>query len=227
MGSYENVSRELTVVVADAQVVTRIGVRRALEAGGLPVVAEASTANEAVAAAVAHRPDICLIAVDIAGGGILAAEQIDRAVPETRIVMLTDVECGDDLFHALRAGALGYLLRTTSAGRLPRALRGVVDGEAALPRTLTARLIHEFRSRTLDRRQRVTVAGTSVELTARESQIMECLRRDEPTAKIAQDLHISEITVRRHISTVVRKLGAPNRRAVVQQLRGASELRVA
>ena len=100
------------------------------------------------------------------------------------------------------------------------------EGQAALPRGLTARLIDEFRARTADRHQRVTVAGVSVELTAREFQVMECLRRDEPTAKIARDLGISDITVRRHISTMVRKLDLPNRRAVVHQLQ-ADSLRVA
>ena len=227
MGLVEVLSDGLTVVVADDQVMTRIGVRGALEAGGLRVVAEASTASEAFDAAMASRPDVCLLAVDIDGGGIVAAKQISNALPQTKIVMLTAVGRDDDLFQALRAGADGFLLRTTSAERLPRALRGVVEGEAALPRALTARLINEFRARTADRHQRVTVAGVSVELTAREFQVMECLRRDEPTAKIAQDLGISDITVRRHISTMARKLDLSNRRAVVQRLREADSVRVA
>lgn len=226
-GLPEVLSDNPTVVVADDQVVTRIGVRSALEAGGLRVVAEASTASEAFDAALAHRPDVCLLAVDIDGGGIVAAQQISHALPHTKIVMLTDVERDDDLFDALRAGADGFLLRTTSAERLPRALRGVVEGEAALPRALTARLIGEFRARTDDRHHRVTVAGVSVELTAREFQVMERLRRDEPTAKIAGDLGISDITVRRHISTIAHKLDLSTRRAVVQQLREADTLRVA
>ena len=227
MGLGEVFSDGLTVVVADDQVMTRIGVRGALEAGGLRVVAEASTAREAFDAAVAHRPDVCLLAMDIDGGGITAAQQISLALPQTKIVMLTGAVRDDDLFQALRAGADGFLLRTTSAKRLPRALRGVVEGEAALPRLLTARLINEFRARTADRHQRVTVAGVSVELTAREFQVIERLRRDEPTATIARDLGISEITVRRHISAIARKLGLSNRRAVVQQLRAADSLRVA
>ena len=90
MGLVEGSSGGLTVVVADDQVMTRIGVRGALEAGGLRVVAEASTASEAFDAAVAHRPDVCLIAVDIGGGGILAAKQISYALPHTKVVMLTE-----------------------------------------------------------------------------------------------------------------------------------------
>jgi DNA-binding NarL/FixJ family response regulator len=223
----EVLSDDLTVVVADDQVVTRICVRGALEAGGLRVVAEASTAAEAVSAALAQRPDVCLLAVDIEGGGIVAAEKISHALPHTKIVMLTGVERDDELFEALRAGADGFLLRTTSAERLPHALRGVVEGEAALPRALTARLIAEFRARVADRRQQVTVAGLTVDLTAREFQVMERLRRDEPTAKIARDLGISDITVRRHISTTARKLDLSNRRAVVQRLRESDSLRAA
>lgn len=226
MGLVEGSSGGLTVVVADDQVMTRIGVRGALEAGGLRVVAEASTASEAFDAAVAHRPDVCLIAVDIDGGGILAAKRISYALPHTKVVMLTEVVRDDDLFQALRAGADGFLLRTTSAERLPLALRGVFEGQAALPRELTSRLIDEFRAHTADRHQRVTVAGVSAELTAREFQVMECLRRNEPTGKIARDLGISDITVRRHISTMVRKLDLPNRRAVVHHLK-ADSLRAA
>lgn len=214
----------LTVVVADDQAVTRAGIRKALEANGLRVVAEASTAGEALDAAVAWRPDVCLVSVGITGGGILAAEQIRRAVPVSKIVMLSDEECNDDLFRALRAGADGYLLSTTSAQRLPSALRGVVDGEAALPRSMTAHLITEFRARRDEGRQQVTFAGTSVELTAREFQVMERLRQHESTATIARDLSISDITVRRHISAIVHKLNLPNRRAVTQLLGDADEL---
>jgi two-component system, NarL family, nitrate/nitrite response regulator NarL len=211
-------TRQLTVIIADDQAVTRTGVRRALEAAGLRVLAEASSASGAVAAAVAHRPDICLLEVCIPGSGILAAEQISDSLPETKIVMLTASERDEDLFGALRAGADGYLLKTISAGHLPRALRGVVDDGAALPRVLTARLMREFRANTRDRRVRVTLAGRSVELTAREFEILECMRRGEPTAKIAQRLRISEVTVRRHISAIVHKLGVPDRRAVIALL---------
>jgi len=226
MGSSREPARELTVIIADDQAVTRAGVRRALEAGGLRVLAEASNAAGVVAAALAHRPDICLLDVCIPGNGIVAAEQIRSSLAETKIVMLTSSERDEDLFGALRAGADGYLLKTISAERLPRALRGVVDDGAALPRALTARLIREFRSNTRDRRLQITLAGKSVELTAREFEVLEYMRRGEPTAKIAQHFRISDVTVRRHVSAIVRKLGVPDRRAAITLLRRTDDLQL-
>jgi two-component system, NarL family, nitrate/nitrite response regulator NarL len=226
MGSNAEPARQLTTIIADDQAVTRTGVRRALEAAGLRVLAEASSASEAVAAAVAHRPDICLLEVCIPGNGILAAEQIRDSLPETKIVMLTASERDEDLFGALRAGADGYLLKTISTEQLPRALRGVVDDGAVLPRVLTARLMREFRANTRDRRLQVTLAGRSVELTAREFEILECMRRGEPTTKIAQRLRISDVTVRRHISAIVHKLGVPDRRAVIALLGRTEDLQL-
>ena len=212
-------ARELTVLIADDQAVTRTGVRRALEADGIRVIAEASNASGAVSAALTHRPDICLLEVSIPGNGILAAEQIRDSLAETKIVMLTSSDRDEDLFGALRAGADGYLLKTISAEWLPRALHGVIDDGAALPRVLIARLIREFRANRRDRRLQVTLVGRSVELTAREFEILECMRRGEPTATIAQRFRISDVTVRRHISAIVHKLEVPDRRAAIALLR--------
>jgi DNA-binding NarL/FixJ family response regulator len=216
-------AEELTVVVADHHVPTRAGVRSALEANGLRVVAEAATAADAVKMACRLNPDICLIAVHLPGDGIEATRQIRDALLDTKIVMLTASERDQDLFAALRAGADGYLLKSTSPGRLPHAIRGVVSGEAALPREMTARLIREYRDRGRRHVPRLVVDGNVVELTVREFEVLERLRKCERTAEIASHLGISEITVRRHVSTAVRKLGAPNRHAAVELLQAAEQ----
>ena len=215
------VQSTLTVVVADDDVGTRIGVRRVLESSGLRVLADVANASAAVVAALAHGPDVCLIATQIPGNAILAVEQIRASLPATKIVMLSDSEREEEMFAALRAGAIGYLPKTISAARLPHALRGVAAGEGALSRQLTGRLIHEFYTRGSQRRQRITVAGQVVELTAREFEILERMREGEPTAKIAARCHISEVTVRRHVSSIVRKLGASDRRSAVQLLKAS------
>jgi DNA-binding NarL/FixJ family response regulator len=210
--------RELTVLLADENTVTRAGVRRALAPHGLRVVAEADNARDAVALARRHRPEICLLAVRMPGNGIEAAQQINAELPDTKIVMLTASEKEGDLFASLRAGADGYLLMNTSSERLAHALRGVVNGQAALPRTLTARLIREFRAPDRRRALPASVADQGVDLTTREFEVLERLRRDESTAEIAAGLGISEITVRRHVSAVVRKLGVANRRSALELL---------
>jgi DNA-binding NarL/FixJ family response regulator len=212
---------ELKVLLADDHVAARAGIKQALGPHGLRVVAEAASAEEALTMAVAERPDVCVLAVELPGGGIEAARLINRSLPATKIVMMTSAAREDDLFEALRAGADGYLLMSTAASRLPHAIRGVTRGEAALPRAMTARLILEFRER--GTRRRVTLPSTEVEveLTAREFEVLERLRKHDRTAEISSRLGISEVTVRRHVASVLRKLGTPNRRSAIELLEQA------
>ena len=135
--------------------------------------------------------------------------------------MMTGSASDEELFAALRAGADGYLLMSTSAKRLPHAILGVVRGEAALPRVMTARLIVEFRERGTSRRLSLPSQGREVMVTAREFEVLEGLRKRERTAEIAARLGISEVTVRRHIASVLRKLGMPNRRSAIDMLEHA------
>jgi DNA-binding NarL/FixJ family response regulator len=212
----EHVAGELpTVVLADDHAATRAGVRLALELGGFEVVAEAATADDAVAAALRDRPSVCLLDIYMPGGGIVAAERIAASLSETAIVMLTVSGSEQDLFDALRAGASGYLLKTTDPDRLPLALHGVLSGEAALPRALTARLIEEFRRR--GKLRRLPLAGR-VELTDRELDVLELLRLGQSTKAIAQRLGISVVTVRRHISAIMGKLSVGSRDAILETL---------
>ena len=207
----------LRVVVADDHVPTRAGVRTALEDGGFVVCAEAGTAEAAVEAAKRTDPDVCLLDVRMPGNGIEAARRIAGELPNTQIVMLTVSREDDDLFDALRAGASGYLLKDTDPGRLPFALRGVLDGEAALPRALVARVIEEFRER--GRRRRLPVLRRlGVDLTDREWEVLELLRGELPTKEVAARLGISEVTVRRHTSSVLGKLGVKDRAGALQLL---------
>ena len=210
------------VVLADDHAPTRAGVRLALEQAEFEIVAEAATGPDAVRGALAHRPDVCLLDIYMPGGGIEAAGEIMEALPGTALVMLTASDSDDDLFAALRAGATGFLPKTTSADRLAQALRGVLDGEAALPRALTARLIEEYRQRPARGRSARTGAGGAeygIAFTDRELEVVELMLRDLNTIEISQRLSISAVTVRRHISAVVRKTGVHSRRAAVEVLR--------
>jgi DNA-binding NarL/FixJ family response regulator len=209
---------ELRVLVADDQVAIRAGIKRAIEPHGLHVVAEASHADDAVRLSVAHQPDVCIIAVDLPGSGVEVTRLIKQSLPDTKIVMMTGTARDEDLLEALRAGADGYLLMSTPASRLPHAIRGVTQGEAALPRAMTARLILEFRERGMRRRVLVHPDQAEVELTAREFEVFQRLRRHEGTAQIASRLGISQVTVRRHVASVMQKLGAPNRRRAIEML---------
>jgi DNA-binding NarL/FixJ family response regulator len=202
-------SESPTVVLADDHPVIRLGVRMALMRGGFEVLAEATDRDGAVEAVLRERPDICLLDISMPGGGIEAATILAGAAPETAVVMLTVSQSADDMLAALRAGAKGYLPKDTSPERLPAALCGVLKGEAALPRNLVGRVLHEFRHIPAPENAPLRVDG--VELTARESEILRLLRSGLSTVEIGKQLSLSPITVRRHISAGVAKLGASSR----------------
>jgi DNA-binding NarL/FixJ family response regulator len=206
------------VLVADDHPPTRAGVRRVLEQDGFVVCAEEADAAGAVEAALRERPDVCLLDVRMpGGGGVAAAAEIARRLPETRLVMLTVSRDDDDLFDALRAGASGYLLKDIERSKLPEALRSVLDGEAQLPANLVARVLDEFRGR-LTRQRVLLERRPAVDLRPREWEVLELLRDGLTTAEIAARLFIAEVTVRSHVSAILRKLRVPDRKAAVRLL---------
>jgi DNA-binding NarL/FixJ family response regulator len=198
-------------VIADDHAATRAGVRAALEAGGFEVCAEAADGPAAVEAALREQPHVCVLDVHMPGGsGIAAAAEISARLPGTAIVMLTVSDEEDDLFDAIKAGAAGYLLKDVDPARLPAALDGVLAGEAAIPRRLVGRIVEELSER---RKRRIPLRGRGVELTPREWEILELLRGGATTTDVAARLGISQVTVRRHVSEVLRKLRVPDRSA--------------
>jgi DNA-binding NarL/FixJ family response regulator len=212
--------RRTRVLVADDHPATRAGVRAALEAAGFEVCCEAADAERAVEGALRERPDVCLLDINMPGNGIAAAGRIRRQLPETAVVMLTVSSEDEDLFDALRAGASGYLLKDIDPARLPHALRGVLDGEAALPRTLVARVLEEFRGRG-DRK--LTLRGRrTATLTAREWDVLELMREGLSTAAIAERLFVEPVTVRTHVSAILRKLQVADRKSALKLLERVS-----
>lgn len=187
-----------------------MGVRAALEHDGFDVIGDVGTARAAVEAAVREGPDVVLLDINMPGNGIAAAAEISAQMPEIAIVMLTVSRDDADLFDALRAGAQGYLLKDTDPVRLPHALRGVLAGEAALPRNLVARVIDEFRER--GRRKKLTFTDRrGVELTSREWEVLDLMYQKLSTAEIAERLFVSQVTIRSHIAAILRKLRVESR----------------
>jgi len=177
------------------------------------VCTEEETASGAVAAALRDVPDVCLLDIDVPGGGIGAAATISSQLPQTQVIMLSAAANDADLFSALEAGASGYLLKEMNPAQLGRTLRAALRGEAALPRALTTRLIEEFRART----QSPSLTRPSKrDLTSREWDVLECLCDGLSTRRIAKRLFISQTTVRRHVSSILKKLDVPNRQAAAK-----------
>ena len=205
----------LRVVIADDHAPTRETVREALERDGCIVVAEAGTAPAGVAAALEHRPDVCLMDIHMPGSGLLAAADITQSLPDTAVVMLTASRDDEDLFAALRAGASGYLQKGMDPHQIASSLRGVLAGEAALPPALVLKVMAQFREeprRTLSLRPK---RATS-QLTSRESEILTLMAEGLSTEQIAARLFIAQVTVRTHISTILKKLRVPDRAAAVR-----------
>lgn len=207
-------SERLRVLVADDHAPTRADVRGVLDGSGdFEVVAEAADAPAAVTAAVEHRPDVCLLDIHMPGSGIAAIWEITARLPQTKVVMFTVSADDSDVFAALRAGASGYLLKDMDAERLPPALLDVVRGEAAIPRTIVARVLGEFRDR--GPRRRVTI-DSGEQLTSREWQVLDLLRLNLSTAEMARRLQLSQNTVRSHVAGILRKLRVPDRESAVR-----------
>jgi two-component system nitrate/nitrite response regulator NarL len=201
-----SVSGVVRVLVADAHARTRRAITAPLEEDGrFGVIAEAGDAAGAVAAAIQHRPDLCLLDVSLPGNGIAAAWEIAARLPRTRIVMLTASIDEHDVLAALRAGAVGYLLKDMSSPRLAHALWDVTHGSTAIPGGSMARVVDQLRHRT-PRSRDATGADDPPRLTSREWQILGLLRDDLTTSEIASRLSLTQATVRSHRAHVLRKL---------------------
>jgi DNA-binding NarL/FixJ family response regulator len=187
------------------------------------VCAEVASAAESVAAAERERPDLCLLDVCMPGNGVAAASEIAARLPETVIVMLTVSDSDEDLFAALRAGVQGYLLKDIDPARLALAVEGVLAGEAALPRTLVARVLDEFRARRR-RRHLLLPGGRGSTLTDREWETLELLAEGLSTAEAAERLLVAPVTVRRHTASILKKLKVADRRSLLRLLREPARL---
>jgi DNA-binding NarL/FixJ family response regulator len=208
----------LRIVIADDHARIRGRIREALEASGCEICGEGASAEEAVRLTVEHRPDVALLDIHMPGNGIQAARAIVRSAPEVAVVMLTQSAQDDDLFDSLRAGASGYLLKDTDPARLTETLRGVLAGEAAMPRRLVARILDEFRAPT--KRRFLRTSPAAARLSTREWEVMELLGEGLSTEEVAGRLFVSPTTVRVHVSTVLKKLRVKDRQSAFRLLRG-------
>jgi two-component system, NarL family, nitrate/nitrite response regulator NarL len=213
------VTSSLRVLIADDHAPTRDDVSRALADGGLTICAEAANAAQAVQKALETRPDICLLDIRMPGGGVAAAWEIAARLPTTKIVMLTVSDDDASLFAALRAGAVGYLLKDIDLSSLPKALHDIAEGRAAIPPELVARMVMQFHSN--DPRFRTTEVGREFgpRLTSREWDVLAGLAEGLSTRDIGRRLQLKPSGVRAHISAVVHKLGVKDRQEAVALFR--------
>lgn len=208
------------VLLAEPDAPTRTGIRFALEATGFVVVAEPADAAAALQDAQRTLPGVCLIDAELPGGALEAVRAIHHAVAATKLLVLTTSDDPPDFVATVRAGTSGYLRKDTDPARFPDTIRGVLDGEAALSRRLTLHLMEALRTRDAGRAVVTQLGGRA--MTDRELDVLEALTEGLSTAQVAHRLSISEVTVRRHISTSMAKLGVADRAAAIAALRHRS-----
>lgn len=210
------VADDISVVIADSDAASRARVRAALESDGFVVLGEPGDAVAAVPETIAAQPDIVLIDIEIPGGGLDAVSAIAKGSPRTTIVVLTVSSEPGDLFASLERGASGYLLKSADADDITSALRSTRLGESALSPAMAPILMSHLRG---SLKRQISMPTGPVRLTAREWDVAELLRDGFNTVEIGQRLGISPVTVRRHIASVLKKLGAANRTAAVRALK--------
>ncbi|MEV0379416.1 response regulator transcription factor [Nonomuraea sp. NPDC050643] len=199
------------VVVADDQELVRAGFSMILDAQpDIEVVAEAGDGAQAVAAVREHRPDLLLLDIRMPVMDGIEAARVVCADGDCRVLMLTTFDLDDYVYDALRAGASGFLLKDVRRDDLVHAVRVVAAGESLLAPSITTKLIAEFTTRATPRPagpppERLTV------LTARERETLRMIARGLSNAEIAQEMVVSEHTVKTHVSNVLSKLGLRDR----------------
>jgi DNA-binding NarL/FixJ family response regulator len=214
---------QLRVLIADDHAPTRDDVKRALTEGGLTVCAEAADAAHAVQLALETKPDVCLLDLRMPGGGVAAAWEIAARLPTTKVVMLTVSTEDADLFSALRAGAVGYLVKDIDFRLLPRELTDVAEGKAAIPRALVTRMVKQFHTNEPRFRTTAVETDTGPRLTSREWDVLAGLAEGLSTRDIARRLQLKPSGVRAHISAVVQKLGVESRQGAVDFFRRTTD----
>jgi DNA-binding NarL/FixJ family response regulator len=195
--------RRLSLLIAD-HVPVRLGIRMALE-GEVEVCAEAENIEQAIRAAKREQPAVCLVGRGICGPGMAGLRGICRAAPRASVIVLASSPDVDDMLDAVRAGALGYVADGLDATQLRKIIRAVQANEAVIPSAMVRELLIELRG-----------GGADADgLTARESQVFGMLSRGHTTASIAERLGIAPVTVRRHISDLVHKVGVADRSELI------------
>lgn len=197
----------IRVVIADDHPIFRDGLVQSLEDGGIfEVVATGGSADEAVALAERHRPDVAVLDLSMPGGGIDAARRIAAAGTAGAVAMLTVSEDDADVTAAIAAGAIGYVLKGVAAAELRRILAGIARGEAHVSPALAAHVLKAMQAP-----RRPAPRSPLEDLTRREEEILRLVATGQSNKEVAIALNLQERTVKHYMTEILGKLQARNR----------------
>ncbi|EJO32510.1 response regulator [Achromobacter marplatensis] len=202
----------IRILLVDDHTLFRSGVRLLLQRQpDFEVVAEAGDGVEGIKRAKELKPDVILLDLNLPGlSGLETLQLLTQDLPSCAVIILTVSEEADELGQALRDGARGYLVKNIDAEVLTSAIRRAAAGESVIAESMTAKLVDQFRGAASQAAQ----ASGSAErhrLTARETQIVQCLARGASNKVIARELDVSETTVKIHVQNVLKKLNLTSR----------------
>jgi NarL family two-component system response regulator LiaR len=204
----DEAARPIRVLLVDDHAVVRKGLRALFELDpGIEVVGEAEDGERAVQTVERLRPDVILMDLEMPGiGGVEAARQISERHPDSKIVVLTSHAAEEDVFPALKAGALGYLLKHSAPDDVVGAIRQAYLGETVLHPAIARMVLQELNRPAPPSQQRTTDP-----LSGRELEVLRLLARGMSNQEIADSLVVGEATVRSHVSAILRKLQLASR----------------
>ena len=200
-------SRKITILLVDDHEVVRQGLRAYLDSQpDFKVIGEASSGEEAVEAAMEYLPDVMLMDLVMSGmGGVEATRKVKDITPRTQIVVLTSYHQDEFIFPALQAGAISYVLKDVMMDDLADAIRKASRGEAVLHPRVAERVIKEING------GKGVTFNPFTELTNREMEVLRLIARGMSNSDIAEELFISENTVKGHVSNILSKLQLADR----------------
>jgi len=200
-------STPISVIIVDDHAVVREGLRAYLDAlPGFVVLAEAESGKRAVQLTEEHIPDVVLMDLVMDDmDGVEATRRVRQVSPRTQVVVLTSYHQDEHIFPALQAGAISYILKDIKMDDLAEAVRRAANGEATLHPRVASRVIQEIHSPRKDDLNPFT------ELTEREMEVIKLIARGMSNTSIAEELVISENTVKGHVSNILSKLHLADR----------------
>jgi DNA-binding NarL/FixJ family response regulator len=202
----------IRVLLVDDDALVRAGLRMILSSSDeLEVVGEAADGADAVAAVQSHRPDVVLMDIRMPGmDGITATSALRRLATPPHVIVLTTFQADEHVINALRAGAVGFLLKDTAPAEIVNAIRLVAAGEAMLSPSVTRTLLTHLGTHETTDRRRIAVERLA-SLTDREREVAVAVGSGDSNAEIAASLFMSEATVKAHVSRLLTKLDVTNR----------------